>query len=421
MPDTFESAGGSQTHLREEESRMSTPQTDRIWFLDNVRYWTVLVVVALHVGVSQKTSPWGWAVEDPRRLIAADWLVIVADSFIMPVLFFVAGYFALPSFAVKGPGQFIRSKVTRLLIPGALVVIFLNPVFRYVYHYTRNFDENIAQMSYWQYWPKFFKGTFSVMIWEPGTPWTQEYDPLHIWFVTVLFLFFLITCVAAKLFSRLSSPVTEESSTLSMQRSIVLFMVLLTVASWACSTAIGVLWARGWVSIGPFLNFFSTDIPYHALYFSAGIYAFRQQWFRRHDSLGSTFYWLVLCVALSLILCYLSGLQLADSPFATSAIFQAGVGLCKAFLCMSFLGFLLAIGQRWANSPSKFNRHMAAHSYLTYLLHMTVVVLVQLALLQWTELPGEIVLAVGISLSLIASHLVAMIVGSGIFTTWPRT
>ena len=36
---------------------MTKPTTDRLWFLDNVRYWAVLAVVVLHVGMSQMYFP----------------------------------------------------------------------------------------------------------------------------------------------------------------------------------------------------------------------------------------------------------------------------------------------------------------------------------------------------------------------------
>ena len=80
---------------------MTNASGDRIWFLDCVRYWSVLAVVVLHVAMSQMTLPWGWPVADSRQLTAANWLVVITASFVMPVLFFVAGTSRCPRWLRK--------------------------------------------------------------------------------------------------------------------------------------------------------------------------------------------------------------------------------------------------------------------------------------------------------------------------------
>ena len=125
---------------------MKAVTADRLVFLDCVRYWCVLAVVTLHGAMSQLTFPWGWPVPETRHLMAANWLVVLTSSFAIPVLFFIAGYFALPSLAAKGPGPFVRAKLWRLAVPGALVVIFLNPIYRYIDHVTHGFTEGVARV-----------------------------------------------------------------------------------------------------------------------------------------------------------------------------------------------------------------------------------------------------------------------------------
>jgi hypothetical protein len=41
----------------------------------------------------------------------------------MPLLFFVAGYFSVPSLQGKGPGRLAVNKVFRLVIPAAAVFV----------------------------------------------------------------------------------------------------------------------------------------------------------------------------------------------------------------------------------------------------------------------------------------------------------
>ena len=96
----------------------NTTSQNRLVFLDNLRYFIVLLVVILHVSISYANvgAPW-WYVVDANKHAFFDILIIVLDSFIMPVLFFIAGYFALNSIRQKTLDAFIVSKLKRLGIP----------------------------------------------------------------------------------------------------------------------------------------------------------------------------------------------------------------------------------------------------------------------------------------------------------------
>jgi hypothetical protein len=49
----------------------------------------------------------------------------------MPVLFFTAGYFTLPSLEKRGVWEFLKDKVIRLLVPWAVVVLVFTPLLFY--------------------------------------------------------------------------------------------------------------------------------------------------------------------------------------------------------------------------------------------------------------------------------------------------
>lgn len=52
---------------------MTNKGGDRLWFLDNVRYSTVLAVVVLHVGMSQTTFPWDWSFRCSAPMCCPSW------------------------------------------------------------------------------------------------------------------------------------------------------------------------------------------------------------------------------------------------------------------------------------------------------------------------------------------------------------
>ena len=73
----------------------------RIYFLDNLKSAVILMVILHHAAMAYMTVPVpSWGLQDVRTCVFFDWLVAWDDTFVMPLMFFVSGYFALGS-AVK--------------------------------------------------------------------------------------------------------------------------------------------------------------------------------------------------------------------------------------------------------------------------------------------------------------------------------
>jgi len=99
-------------------------------FLDHVRYSIVLLVVVYHAVAPYTTTAPHWPVHDSSSVFG-DITRQVLDVFIMPILFFVAGYFTLPSLQRKGTWLFIKGKLNRLGIPWLLVIFTIVPLAKY--------------------------------------------------------------------------------------------------------------------------------------------------------------------------------------------------------------------------------------------------------------------------------------------------
>lgn len=392
---------------------MKHATTDRLLFLDCVRTWCVLAVVTLHVAMSQLTFPWGWPVPESRHLIAANWLVVITSSFAIPVLFFIAGYFALPSLAAKGPGQFVRAKLWRLALPGAAVVIFLNPIYRYIDHVTHGFTEGVARTGYLGYWPRFFGGAWTTIEWRPGTRWPCEFAHLHIWFITVLLLFFLITAVIVWIHPQFADLPKRSNRSRPTMHSPIRTLILAALLACVGTLLISVRWRSDMVRIGPLLTCFPYDMPTHVVYYGLGLLAYRRQWFATAQPFGNVWGWLALCAVLAPVTCALFEWQLkpTHADLAEGWSFRLLSAVIWSSLSLSCFGLLVTTAQRFCHAPSRFHQHMAACSYRTYLLHLTVVVLVQLLLWSWSDLPGWLVLALGWVLSQAGAHLASVLVG----------
>ena len=118
------------------------------------------------------------------------------------------------------------------------MIVFLNPLYRYLYYYSHGFSQHIPEMSYWKYWPRFFDGAFQLSVWAPGTPWSVEFEMVHIWFVTVLFLFFVLTAGVAAIMPELVAPRASCETGSSTVRSRILQLALATIVAWMGSVGL---------------------------------------------------------------------------------------------------------------------------------------------------------------------------------------
>jgi hypothetical protein len=91
--------------------------------LDAARAYAMLLVVAVHASMSFMATPIGWVIQDRSYLEAVDLVVWVSHAFLMPVFFWLAGYFAREAVARNGIAGFARARVIRVLVPFALALV----------------------------------------------------------------------------------------------------------------------------------------------------------------------------------------------------------------------------------------------------------------------------------------------------------
>ena len=87
----------------------------------------VVLVVLYHAVAAYAIVAPHWIVHDTNTF-AADIIRELSDVFMIPILFFAAGYLALVSLKKKGAWKFLKDKVKRLLVPWALAVFIIAPL-----------------------------------------------------------------------------------------------------------------------------------------------------------------------------------------------------------------------------------------------------------------------------------------------------
>ncbi len=155
---------------------------ERNYYLDNLRTFLIFLVVLVHAGVVYESSgfmaPY-WIVDDPSTSDLPGLLNLLLDLFVMPTIFFISGYFSPSSLEKKGSRRFLKAKFRRLMVPWAVAVFTLIPLYNMLFLYSRGLPQGS-----WTTYFHFSNGTIS-MSW--------------LWFLPILFLFDVLYVLLRKL------------------------------------------------------------------------------------------------------------------------------------------------------------------------------------------------------------------------------
>jgi len=220
----------------------SVAQQDRIYFLDHLRTFMIFLVVMLHAGVVYESSGaagFFWIVYDFSTNPVVDVLNTILDIFIMAIIFFVSGYLTPLSLKCKSVWAFTRTKLKRLMLPWALGVLFLMPLYKMIFLASRGMPQ-----QHWTTYVYFNNGIFS-----------QSW----LWFLPVLFLFNLLYLGLSRL--KLKGP----------RFSLRAMVVLVFVVGLAYSVTMDFLNLEGWTKNALF-NFQNERLLIYFMVFLLGAF-----------------------------------------------------------------------------------------------------------------------------------------------------
>ena len=347
---------------------------DRVFFLDNIRYFLVLLVVVLHAACGYSRFTFWWPVNDVNAPFF-DTLLVFFDIFLMPGLFFISGYFTLPSLQKENNSAlgFIKKKLKRLGAPLLIGVILLGPVKTWIYDYTRYDRLDL--------WKSFITNTRSMFSFHTG-PITSSYQfsHLHFWYISLLLLFFICFAVV----HRYMLPLPDKRSsvdTVPSGKSILVKLFAVGMVSAVITFFIHGLFAQStnkdpWVMVLNLVQFQPTKITLYILIFGLGIYAYHKQWFSNGKVPGHFFFWIILSGILWVIWKKAFALIIQSFSIQLAMILV----FLRPILFFSILMSLLSFGLKFWQSDSKINRAFSDNSYSIYLVHMFFIYVMQLLL-----------------------------------------
>jgi len=217
--------------------------------MDNLRTFIIFLVVLYHVGGVYEAAglwSWFWIVDDPATISWVGIVGIVFDIFMMPTLFLISGYLTPASLENKTAWEFIKSKFKRLMIPWAIAVFTLIPLYKVIFLYSRGLPQ--------EHWSTYFHIT---------NPNSQNW----LWFLPVLFLFDMVYLLLTK--------ANVKIPNISLKVAVVSTFLIGFIYSFIIGILLGF---RSW-TLTPLIDFENERLLLFFMCFLLGVLCFRQKVF----------------------------------------------------------------------------------------------------------------------------------------------
>ncbi|MFL0268783.1 acyltransferase family protein [Candidatus Clostridium radicumherbarum] len=334
----------------------------RLYFVDNLRTWMVVLVVLQHIAEINNTLYL---------------FMMLNQAYFMGLLFLLSGYFTPGSYERKGPSQFLKDRLLRLGVPTLIYAFILSPISRISTH----MQQALA-------------GDLTGSLFSMGP----------MWFVVMLLIFDL----GYLAWKRIANKKSEHPTALNRQTltlgTVTIFMVALAVVSYL----IRFLIPYGTFVIGfPSLGY----LPQYLSFFLIGMVAFKRDWLRSiQGSLGQLgFVFAVLATIILFPVAIIGG----GSAFIGHGSWQSAVfALWDSIFAVGMSMALITFFRRFVNGGKKFGQFLSQHSFTVYLIHVPIIVFLILAMRGLQMLPQlKFCLAaiVGLPLCFGAAYLIRLI------------
>ncbi|PKN09989.1 MAG: acyltransferase [Deltaproteobacteria bacterium HGW-Deltaproteobacteria-8] len=347
----------------------------RLAYIDNVRIFLSMLVVAHHAGQPYGSDGW-WLFQSPLR---SGWIGLffgVNEAFFMGLFFLMAGYFHPGSVDRKGPARFVLDRLWRFGVPAAIMVLGITPVFIY---YHEVLFKLLPAVPYRDFFQGVYLGIADRPLGWPGDPGIHL-EFIHLWFIENLFLY---GCVYAlyRFFAgkRDTAPAKRPTTPIAPATA---HWALFALVLWLGVTtfAIRIWWnVDDWKVLLGIWEIEFAHLPQYVTMFVLGIIAARRNWFERFPArVGWT--WLAIgAVCVVVWMARGAGLPLPIwiGGFSLAAANRAA---WESVLCVGFCAGLLTLTRERFPDQSRLMKILSDNAFAVYVFHVPVVTLLQYAL-----------------------------------------
>ena len=342
----------------------------RLYFLDNLRTFLILLVVLLHSGIVYETILEDtWIVSDPMKNSSIGLIRMYVDLFVMFILFYISGYFIPRSIANKSSWAFIKSKFKRIMVPWILAVFTLIPAYKAIFLYSRG----LPQEEWYSY--------FHIFQRVGGNPYLFSDNPVQnwLWFLPVLFLFQVVYLALSK------------NKALSMKLSIRTAVLLTFVIGLAYSLVISFNDLSGWFN-SPLLHFQRERLLIYFMVFLLGSLCYKRNVFESNKKNKNQYIWVNVVLTLSVSVFTVVALNLFFNMitpdrnyfFVSDPIDRMMYYSTMLLSMLSFLYVLIYAFRFHVNKSNALLDQLNKNSYQVYIIHVVVLGVIALPMMNWT-------------------------------------
>lgn len=323
----------------------------RLYYLDYLRSLLVILSIVIYASmgyVSAIPLVFDWYVPGNGHIFF-DYVVVFLDTVIPSCFFFIAGYFAYPSWEKRDNYHFIKEKFIRLIIPFGLVLIFLNPYAKYVMQQLKGNTTNYLVFYIFDY-----LSIFQYYLYQPSH-W------MVVWLLPILFFYYLVFLFI--------QPYIKK-----IRWSSSMLLVVIGISTSICYYIIQML-DKPYSENPSFFGGFPAQSARFPLYFAMfvlGIITFRNQKHITFKKINQAMFF-----SLFFTLCNTAFFVHFLPEILVYEGFRAIHAILYCFGAVLSTIALVAFFKKWLNTRFEFLEMLCANSYVVYLLQFNIVIYFQ--------------------------------------------
>ena len=333
-----------------ENSKTQGKTSKRMYFLDNLKAFIILLMVAFHVGLGYMDPQieW-WYVNDTLKNSLFNLFVLETDVYIMPIMFMLAGYFTIPVLNKRGIKEFWRDKLWRIVLPWIGGSLLVAPLIAYSIIFSRT----PTPPNYFSFWGNEFWGAF--------------FQQAHFWFLGILALFFLLLTFVYQ-----QNPQYFKKPAQVKMPSKWFFSLFALISALPFFLANLIFPADLWYTKLYIFCFQPVRLGLLACYFVLGVYAWKNAWFTGDGYNPKVLGWSIGAIVMLVVFLYYR----ITFTFAPNVLplFKAGHALTFSVFCLTTTFAGIAVFHKFIDSDAYLWRRLAANSYIIYFIHQCIVI-----------------------------------------------
>lgn len=364
----------------------SSPYTpmSRLAFVDNLRVFLTVLVVAHHAGQPYGPTDGRWLIFNPERANVLGAFFAVNAAFFMGLFFLISGYFVPGAYDRKGAAKFLQDRCLRLGVP---VFVFAVAVFPLVFYLT------IPGQSFEQF---LIDRHLSQGYVEVG----------HLWFLVHLLIYAIVYVLWRRW--QQSSPGCESLIAAPSHGWIGGYLVGLAIVTFI----VRILYPIDvWVRVLGVIPVEMAHLPQYLSLFVMGMMAYRHNWLYEMPAQRGMIWLAIGLIASLLRYAYALG---GEKWFPTRLIAGGGWdwrsllwSTWEAVICVGMSVGLLTLFREQVNLQGRLLQSLSVNAYTVYVIHILIVVAVQFSIASLVLHPlikFSLVTLVSVPLCFVVSH-----------------